>query len=156
VNSNQATFAAGCFWGVEKTFAQTPGVIATLVGYTGGHSDNPTYDQVCRGDTGHAESILITFDPEKISYPQLLDIFWHMHNPTTLNRQGPDIGYQYRSAIFYHDDEQLQQALQSKAKLEADKHFTGTITTQIVPAGPFYAAEEYHQKYLFKHGGDYC
>lgn len=153
---SKATFAAGCFWGVEKTFMQVPGVTDTVVGYTGGHTINPSYDQVCHGDTGHAEAILITFDNKKITYPELLEIFWHMHNPTTLNRQGADIGYQYRSAIFYHTQEQQQEALQSKLQLELAGIYSDPITTQIVPAGPFFAAEEYHQKYLLKHGGDYC
>lgn len=153
---SKATFAAGCFWGVQKTFDHVPGVIKTTVGYCGGHTANPSYEQVCHGDTGHAEAIEIEFDPNKISYPQLLDIFWHMHDPTSLNRQGPDVGFQYRSAIFYHDDEQMQQILESKAALEQSKPYFGKITTQINAASDFYPAEEYHQKYHLKHGGDYC
>lgn len=152
---SKATFSAGCFWGVQKTFDHVPGVISTTVGYTGGHTANPSYEQVCHGDTGHAESIEIVFDPNTVTYQQLLDVFWHMHDPTSLNRQGPDIGTQYRSAVFFHDAEQEQEILASKAKLEELKYF-GKITTQIAPAGQFYPAEDYHQKYYLKHGGDYC
>jgi len=152
----KATFAAGCFWGVQKIIAKIPGVVDTQVGYTGGHTINPSYEQVCRGDTGHAESIEVSFDPSKISYNDLLEVFWEIHNPTTLNRQGPDIGTQYRSAIFYHDAEQRQQALASKTKWDASKAFNQPIMTEITAATEFYPAEEYHQHYSEKHGKDYC
>ena len=152
----KATFAAGCFWGVELKFSQIPGVISTVVGYTGGHTVNPSYEQVCHGDTGHAESIQIVFDPQQVTYVDLLDVFWGIHNPTTLNRQGPDVGTQYRSAIFYHDERQKQQALDSMAELVRDKVFSLPITTELAAAGEFYPAEEYHQKYLEKHGSNYC
>src|SRR5690606_35606485 len=141
----KATFAAGCFWGVQKIISKIPGVVDTSVGYTGGHTVNPSYDQVCRGDTGHAESIEITFDTSKISYNDLLEVFWEVHNPTTLNRQGHDIGTQYRSAIFYHDPEQQQQAIISKTKWDASKFFNQPIMTEITQATTFYPAEEYHQ-----------
>lgn len=152
----KATLAAGCFWGVEQKFSRVPGVISTKVGYTGGHTKNPSYDQVCRGDTGHAESIEIEFDPTQITYAHILMIFWHIHNPTTLNRQGPDIGTQYRSAIFYHNEEQHQQALESKASIETERLYDLPITTEITTATEFYPAEEYHQKYLDKNGVNYC
>lgn len=152
----KATFAAGCFWGVEKQFSAINGVVATQVGYTGGHTIDPTYEQVCHGDTGHAESIEITFNPEIITYNDLLNKFWNMHNPTTLNRQGPDIGTQYRSAIFYHTDEQLQQALESKDEFTQSGKFSAPIMTEITAATHFYPAEEYHQKYLAKNNADYC
>jgi peptide-methionine (S)-S-oxide reductase len=146
----KATFGAGCFWGVEETFNKTPGVIKTRVGYTGGTRENPTYEQVCTGVTGHAEAVEITFDPKKIAYGQLLDIFWANHNPTSLNFQGPDHGSQYRSVIFYHNDPQKDLALESKKKLEESHKYNKPIVTEIVPAGSFYEAEEYHQKYLQK------
>lgn len=152
----KATFAAGCFWGVQKIISRIPGVVDTEVGYTGGHTANPSYEQVCRGDTGHAESIEIIFDPSKISYNDLLEVFWEIHNPTTLNRQGPDIGTQYRSAIFYHDPEQQQMAIASKARWDASKAFNQPIMTEITAATEFYSAEEYHQHYSDKHGKDYC
>lgn len=136
-----ATFAAGCFWGVEEAFLSSGRVIKTVVGYTGGHFPSPTYEQVCTGRTGHAESVQVQYDPQTISYPELLGIFWKCHDPTQLNRQGPDIGTQYRSAIFYHNDEQRKLAERSK-KPEA--------VTVIEPAGPFYPAEDYHQQYLRK------
>lgn len=153
-----ATFGAGCFWGVEQVFSQTPGVVATRVGYAGGSASykNPSYEQVCSGKTGHAEVVEVTFDPHQISYPKLLDIFWKSHDPTQFNRQGPDIGAQYRSIIFYHSEEQQKDALTSRdahqKKLGAQKK----IMTEIVPASPFYPAEEYHQKYFEKHGGGVC
>lgn len=148
----KATFAAGCFWGVEEAFTHLKGVKDTIVGYTGGHVANPTYEQVCSHTTGHAEALEITFDPKEISYKELLNIFWSVHNPTTLNRQGPDIGDNYRSAIFYHDDSQKKQAEESKAALARSGKYKDAIVTQIEPAGPFYKAEEYHQKYYHKHG----
>jgi len=153
---NKATFAAGCFWGVELKFSKVPGVIATRVGYTGGHTNNPSYEQVCHGDTGHAEAIEVEFDSDKVEYLDLLDVFWDIHNPTTLNRQGPDIGTQYRSAIFYHNDLQKQQALGSKLKLEQAKIYSSPIMTEITTATEFYPAEEYHQKYIEKNGGNHC
>jgi methionine-S-sulfoxide reductase len=151
-----ATFAAGCFWGVEAKFRQLPGIINTRVGYTGGDTDNPDYKSVCTGHTGHAEAIEIVFDPDKISYPELLKFFWQIHDPTTLNRQGPDIGNQYRSAVFYHDDQQKQQAIQLKQALQESGVFSAPIVTEIVPAGIFYPAEEYHQCYLEKQGRGSC
>jgi methionine-S-sulfoxide reductase len=149
----KAIFAAGCFWGVEEKFRKVPGVITTRVGYTGGHFEEPTYKDVCSHKTGHAEAIEITFDPSKVSYDELLDTFWAIHDPTTLNRQGPDIGTQYRSAIFYIDLEQKEKAINSKMKLEASKRFKNPIMTQIVPASDFWEAEEYHQQYNEKRKG---
>jgi peptide-methionine (S)-S-oxide reductase len=149
----KATFAAGCFWGVEQTFHQTHGVTKTTVGYTGGTLHNPTYHDVCSSTTGHAEAVEVIFDPTIINYQQLLDVFFNCHNPTTLNRQGPDVGSQYRSAIFYHSAEQQQ--LAQKAKQELQKTLPN-IVTEIVPATTFYPAEEYHQQYFKKHGGGHC
>jgi peptide-methionine (S)-S-oxide reductase len=146
----KATFAAGCFWGVEMIFRKIDGVLSTMVGYTGGHTQNPTYDQVCSGTTGHAESVEIVFDPDKVSYEKLLNIFWDNHNPTTLNRQGPDVGSQYRSAVFYHNDRQKELALSIKEKLQKSGQFKSEIVTEIVIANTFYKAEEYHQQYLEK------
>lgn len=152
----KATFAAGCFWGVEATFRRLPGVTATRVGYTGGHLNNPTYKDVCTDGTGHAEAVEVTFDPTKISYDQLLDVFWENHDPTQLNRQGPDWGTQYRSAIFFYSPEQQAAAKASKQKLEAAHRFSKPIVTQIVPAETFYEAEDYHQQYLEKRGLATC
>ena len=149
----KATFAAGCFWGVEQTFHQTPGVTKTTVGYTGGTMHNPTYHDVCTGKTGHAEAVEVIFDPAIITYQQLLEVFFDCHNPTTLNRQGPDIGSQYRSAIFYHSAEQQQLAQTAKQELQKT---LPNIVTEIVPATTFYPAEEYHQLYFKKHGGGHC
>jgi peptide-methionine (S)-S-oxide reductase len=151
-----ATFGAGCFWGVETAFRRIPGVIDVAVGYTGGTLEDPSYQDVCTGRTGHAEAVLVDFDPAKVSYQQLLDVFWSSHDPTQHNRQGPDVGTQYRSVIFYHDEEQLAQAEESKTKLESSERFRRPIATQIVPAAPFYRAEEYHQRYLEKRGRDSC
>lgn len=156
VKTEKATFAAGCFWGVESAFRQMPGVIETQVGYTGGQTVNPTYKEVCTDTTGHAEAIEITFDPAKISYAKLLDLFWRMHDPTQVNRQGPDIGTQYRSAIFYHSPEQKAAAETSKAALDKSGKYYKPIATQILPAGSFYRAEEYHQRYFEKNGGPAC
>jgi len=150
-----ATFAAGCFWGVEDAFMKAKGVKSTRVGYTGGKSTNPTYEDVCTDKTGHAEAIQIKFDPKEISYKELLELFWSMHNPTTKNRQGPDIGTQYRSSIFYHSPEQEKTAKQVKHELD-DSKFQDKIVTEIVPASTFYPAEEYHQKYYQKMGGGSC
>ena len=152
----KATFAAGCFWGVEACFRQIPGVLGTRVGYTGGHLANPTYQDVCTDRTGHAEAVEVDFDPEKVSYEQLLEVFWDNHDPTQLNRQGPDFGTQYRSVIFYHSEEQKQAALASKAELEASHRYPHPIATQIVPATTFYLAEDYHQQYLEKRGLATC
>jgi peptide-methionine (S)-S-oxide reductase len=147
----KATFAAGCFWHVEEAFRQLKGVILTTVGYMGGTLLNPTYEDVCTDKTGHAEVVEITFDPQKISYDELLTVFWDIHDPTTKNRQGPDMGTQYRSAIFYHSPEQKNAAEQSKQKLERTKKYNKKIVTEITKATIFYAAEEYHQHYLAKH-----
>ncbi|NVM53250.1 MAG: peptide-methionine (S)-S-oxide reductase MsrA [Candidatus Helarchaeota archaeon] len=147
-----ATFAAGCFWGVEAAFLKINGVINTTVGYTGGTYKNPTYKIVCSGITGHAEAIRIEYDPTQITYEDLLEIFWSIHDPTTLNRQGPDIGTQYRSAIFYHNNEQKEKAIASKEHLEHVNIFRNPIVTEIIAAGEFYPAEEYHQRYFEKMG----
>lgn len=148
-----ALFAAGCFWGVEAVFRGCKGVIAVTVGYSGGTHSNPTYEDVCTGKTGHAETARIEYDPSVVSYRELLDAFWKMHDPTTLNRQGPDAGTQYRSAIFYYTDDQRRAAEASKQTLAATGPFKDAIVTEITPAGPFYPAEEYHQRYFEKHGG---
>ncbi|MHB8484549.1 MAG: peptide-methionine (S)-S-oxide reductase MsrA [Candidatus Acidiferrales bacterium] len=151
-----ATFGAGCFWGVEAAFRRLPGVVDVAAGYSGGHMPNPTYKDVCSHTTGHAEVVQVTFDPQKISYDQLLDVFWQIHNPTQVNRQGPDVGSQYRSAIFVHSPEQQAIAEKSKTALAASGKFQRPIATEITTAGPFYRAEEYHQKYLEKHGAASC
>ena len=147
-----ATFGAGCFWGVEVTFRNTPGVKDALVGYLGGTLANPTYKDVCTGRTGHAEVVQVAYDPAEIRYGSLLDVFWANHNPTTLNRQGPDVGTQYRSAIFYHTPEQKMLAEESKARLGASGRFRSPIVTEITAASTFYPAEDYHQRYLEKRG----
>src|SRR2546422_6474832 len=152
----KATFGAGCFWGVEETLRQVPGVTATAVGYLGGTLPNPTYRDVCSGSTGHAEVVEIEFEPERVSYRQLLEIFWSNHDPTTLNRQGPDHGAQYRSAIFYHTPEQRAKATESKAEMERSGRFRRPIVTEITPASTFYRAEGYHQRYLEKRGLGSC
>ena len=152
----KATFAAGCFWGVEAEFRAINGVTNATVGYAGGHTANPTYRDVCTGTTGHAESVLVEFDPAQVSYEQLLNAFWELHDPTTLNRQGPDYGTQYRSVIFFHSPDQETIARESKRKLEASGRFGRRIVTQIEPAGEFYRAEEYHQRYLEKRGAASC
>lgn len=152
----KATFAAGCFWGVEVAFRQIPGVTATRVGYTGGNTANPTYKDVCTDRTGHAEAVEVEYDPAKVSYEQLLNVFWENHDPTQLNRQGPDWGTQYRSAIFFHSAEQEQAAHASKQALEKQHRFNRPIVTQIVPAATFYEAEDYHQQYLEKRGLASC
>jgi peptide-methionine (S)-S-oxide reductase len=152
----KATFAAGCFWGVEAAFRQIPGVVATRVGYTGGHTGDPTYERVCSHTTGHAEAVEVTFDPERVSYEQLLDVFWTKHNPTTKNRQGLDIGDQYRSAIFFHSPEQQEVAERTKKVEQAKLHWPKKIVTEIVPAPEFHEAEDYHQQYLEKRGRSSC
>jgi peptide-methionine (S)-S-oxide reductase len=152
----KATFAAGCFWGVEAQFQQLPGVTATAVGYEGGTLDHPTYQQVCTDRTGHAEAVEIDYDPEKITYEKLLEAFFSLHDPTQLNRQGPDWGTQYRSAIFFHTPEQESEAKQFIARLTEEKRFAKPIVTQVVPAQTFWRAEDYHQKYLEKRGALSC
>ena len=149
---DKAIFAAGCFWGVEAAFAEIKGVLKTSVGYTGGKLKNPSYEDVCTGKTAHAEAVELEFDPGIVSYEKLLDVFWSIHDPTTLNRQGPDIGSQYRSVIFYNSPEQKKSALFSREKLQKTGIFKSPITTEIVPAGEFYRAEEYHQRYFQKRG----
>jgi peptide-methionine (S)-S-oxide reductase len=151
-----ATFGAGCFWGVEATFRQVPGVVDTAVGYAGGHTPDPTYKEVCTDRTGHAEVVEVQYDPERVSYEQLLDVFWENHDPTTPNRQGLDVGTQYRSVVFYHDEEQRAAAEASKARLDGSGRWRRPIVTQVVPAEPFYRAEEYHQRYLEKRGLASC
>jgi peptide-methionine (S)-S-oxide reductase len=154
--SEIATFGAGCFWGVEANFRRVPGVIDAVSGYSGGHTENPTYPDVCTDTTGHAEVVQVTFDPTKVSYEQLLDVFWKMHDPTQVNRQGPDFGKQYRTVIFFHSPEQEAAAKKSKQALEASGKFHRPIATEIAPAGPFWPAEEYHQRYLEKRGATNC
>lgn len=149
-----ATFAAGCFWGVQYYFDQVPGVVSSRVGYTGGHADNPSYEDVCTHTTGHAEAVELTFDPAKVNYEILLKHLFRMHDPTQLNKQGPDVGDQYRSAIFYHDDEQRK--LAEQAENDVALEFKKPIVTQIVPAEKFYEAEDYHQKYAEKTGRGMC
>jgi peptide-methionine (S)-S-oxide reductase len=151
-----ATFGAGCFWGVEETFRQVPGVIDTEVGYSNGHTVNPTYKDVCTDETGHAEVVQVTFDPAKVSFEELLNVFWTAHDPTQVNRQGPDFGAQYRTAIFFHSPEQEAAAKKSMAAIAASGKFKRPIATEITAAGPFYRAEDYHQKYLQKRGAPSC
>jgi len=151
-----AAFAAGCFWHVEESFCDVPGVLRTEAGFAGGALADPTYKQVCAGDTGHAETVRVEYDPARVDYAKLLDVFWSSHDPTTQDRQGPDVGSQYRSVIFYSDEEQKRTALASKAALEAARRYPGRITTQIAPLDKFYRAEEYHQRYYAKHGGGSC
>jgi peptide-methionine (S)-S-oxide reductase len=150
----KATFGAGCFWGVEAAFRQIEGVTRTRVGYSGGTLENPTYEDVCSHTTGHAEVVEVTYDPERVSYEQLLDVFWHKHDPTQLNRQGWDIGDQYRSVVFFHDAEQEEAAVRSMAREQAA--WSAPIVTQVEPAQTFYEAEDYHQQYLEKRGRSTC
>jgi peptide-methionine (S)-S-oxide reductase len=152
--SERATFGAGCFWGVEVAFRNVPGVLDTAVGYEGGTLANPTYEDVCSKTTGHAEVVQVEFDPDEVSYDELLDIFWDVHDPTQVNRQGPDVGSNYRSVIFFHSPEQQEQALASKARAQA--RFDRPIATEIAPASGFWRAEEYHQQYLVKRGVASC
>ena len=154
--SEIATFGAGCFWGIEAAFRKVPGVLDVAVGYSGGHTQNPTYRDVCTDTTGHAEVVQVTFDPQKVSYEQLLDVFWTIHDPTQLNRQGPDYGKQYRTAIFFHTQEQEAAAQKSKQALESSGKLRRLISTEITPAGTFWRAEEYHQRYLEKRGAASC
>lgn len=153
---DKATFGAGCFWGVEKTFRDASGVTDTAVGYLGGTVENPTYEEVCTGRSGHAEVVQLEFDPAKISYRDLLKIFWSNHDPTTMNRQGPDTGSQYRSAIFFHTPEQKAIAEESKRAADAGGRFRDPVVTEITPASTFYRAEDYHQRYLEKRGLGSC
>jgi len=152
----KATFGAGCFWGVEATFRSIPGVVSTLVGYCGGKTDNPTYQDVCTDTTGHAEVVEITFDPAQLPYEQLLETFWKLHDPTTPNRQGPDVGSQYRSVIFFHSPAQEAAAHAARERLDKSGKLRNPVVTQIVPAAPFYKAEDYHQRYLEKRGLASC
>jgi peptide-methionine (S)-S-oxide reductase len=152
----KATFGAGCFWGVEEEFRKIPGVAGTAVGYSGGSLENPTYKDVCADTTGHAEVVEVDYDPAAVSYEALLEVFWNNHNPTQLNRQGPDVGTQYRSAIFFHTPEQEAAARASKEALEKSRRFPRPIVTEISPARPFWRAEEYHQRYFEKRGGGSC
>jgi peptide-methionine (S)-S-oxide reductase len=151
-----ATFGAGCFWGIEAAFRSVPGVVDAAAGYSGGHMPDPTYKDVCTDETGHAEVVQVTFDPAQLSYEKLLDTFWQIHDPTQVNRQGPDFGSQYRTAIFFHSPEQEAVAKKSKAALDASGKFRRPIATEITAAGTFYRAEEYHQKYLEKRGAASC
>jgi peptide-methionine (S)-S-oxide reductase len=151
-----ATFAAGCFWGVEETFRRVEGVLSTEVGYTGGHTTSPTYKQVCAGDTGHAEAVRVAYDPEQVSYEQLLEVFFSAHDPTQYHRQGPDVGSQYRSVIFYHDQAQRTAAKQKLDALREAGGYAHPIVTELVEASTFYPAEAYHQQYLAKHGRGAC
>ena len=150
--TEKATFAAGCFWHVEAAFRKVKGVVNATVGYIGGTVKSPSYENVCTDETGHAEAVLVEFNPKQVTYEELLDVFWKMHDPTQLNRQEPDIGTQYRSAIFYHNEKQKRIAMQSKKKLEQSKKFSKPIATVIAPASGFYKAEEHHQRYLEKRG----
>lgn len=152
----KAIFAAGCFWGVEELFRRLPGVVETTVGYTGGKTRNPSYEDVCSHTTDHAEAVEVEFNPAKISYSELLDVFWKGHDPTTLNRQGPDVGDQYRSAIFYLDEAQKEAAEVSKEELQSKTKYAKPVVTEITKASPFYRAEEYHQEYFLKNGGSNC
>jgi peptide-methionine (S)-S-oxide reductase len=152
----KAIFGAGCFWGVEAAFRQIEGVLGAAVGYSGGRQENPTYESVCSGRTGHAEVVEVEYDPSKVSFEQLLDVFWDNHDPTTLNRQGPDVGEQYRSAIFFLTPEQEAAAVASRESREKSGRYKRPIVTEIKPASAFYRAEEYHQRYLEKHGLAHC
>ena len=152
----RATFGAGCFWGVEAAFRQLEGVTATRVGYSGGTLDNPTYEDVCSHTTGHAEVVEVAYDPDRISYDDLLETFWRKHDPTQLNRQGWDVGDQYRSVVFFHDEEQRAAAERSKAELDASGQYRKSVVTEIEPAQTFYPAEDYHQQYLEKRGRSSC
>jgi peptide-methionine (S)-S-oxide reductase len=156
MSARTASFAAGCFWGVEARFRDVPGVVDAVSGYMGGHAANPIYKQVCSGDTGHAETVQVTFDDERVGYATLLEVFFDMHNPTTRNRQGPDVGSQYRSAVFWHDEAQKAAAEQKIRELDASRKWPNPVVTEVTEAGTFWRAEEYHQRYFEKHGGGYC
>jgi peptide-methionine (S)-S-oxide reductase len=156
MNSETATFGAGCFWGVEAKFMRTPGVKETSVGYMGGKTQKPTYEDVCTGETGHAEVVHLSFDPTQVSYEQLLDVFFKLHDPTTLDRQGPDIGTQYRSVVFYHTPDQKRLANKKIDELNHLGSFSRQVVTKVAPAGDYWTAEGYHQKYLYKRGQSDC
>jgi peptide-methionine (S)-S-oxide reductase len=156
MGTEKAIFGAGCFWGVEETFRNLKGVLSTAVGYAGGMKENPAYEDVCTDKTGHAEVVEVEFDPSQTTYDELLDVFWSNHNPTTLNRQGPDVGTQYRSVIFYHSPEQKLAAETSRKKIDMSGRFRRPVVTQIEPAPKFWRAEEYHQRYLQKRGQSHC
>jgi peptide-methionine (S)-S-oxide reductase len=156
MSEKTASFAAGCFWGVEARFREVPGVVDAVSGYMGGHAENPTYKQVCTGDTGHAETVQVTYDDDEVDYASLLEVFFDMHNPTTRNRQGPDVGSQYRSAVFWHDAEQKEAAERKIRELDASGKWPQPVVTEVIRAGTFWRAEEYHQRYFEKHGGGYC
>ncbi len=149
----KATFGMGCFWHSEEVFRKTPGVVETAVGFMGGEKEKPTYKEVCAGRTGHAEVVQVTYDSEKISYPELLSVFWRNVDPTVVNRQGPDIGAQYRTVIFYHTDAQREEALRSKRELAESGRYRRPIVTEVLPASDFWRAEEYHQRYFERMGG---
>jgi peptide-methionine (S)-S-oxide reductase len=156
MSEKTASFAAGCFWGVEARFREVPGVVDAVSGYMGGHAENPTYKQVCTGDTGHAETVQVTYDDDEVDYASLLEVFFDMHNPTTRNRQGPDVGSQYRSAVFWHDAVQKEAAERKIRELDASGKWPQPVVTEVIRAGTFWRAEEYHQRYFEKHGGEYC
>ncbi|MDD5131593.1 MAG: peptide-methionine (S)-S-oxide reductase MsrA [bacterium] len=156
MKTEKATFAAGCFWGVEEAFLNIKGVISTTVGYTGGHLPEPTYEDVCSDKTGHAEAVLVEYNPTAVTYEKLLDVFWKIHDPTQVNKQGPDLGSQYRSAIYFHSPGQEQAALLAKEKLQQSGRYKNKIITEVAPAAEFWPAEEYHQKYLQKKGRTIC
>ena len=156
MSEQTASFAAGCFWGVEARFREVGGVLDAVSGYMGGHIVNPSYQDICRGDSGHAEAVQVTFDDEQVSYRELLDLFFDLHNPTTLNRQGPDFGSQYRSAVFWHDDEQRAATEQKISEVNALGKWSDPVVTQVAKAPEFWRAEEYHQRYLEKNGASHC
>ncbi|HKP87693.1 MAG TPA: peptide-methionine (S)-S-oxide reductase MsrA [Blastocatellia bacterium] len=156
METEKAIFAAGCFWGVEAAFRQVEGVVSTRVGYTGGTFVNPTYEIVCGGRTGHAEAVEVEYDPARVSYEELLKVFWENHDPTTMNRQGPDVGTQYRSGIFFLNPEQEAAARASKEKLQRSGKYSRDVVTEITPASEFYMAEDYHQQYFEKRGVSHC
>jgi peptide-methionine (S)-S-oxide reductase len=156
MSEQTASFAAGCFWGVESRFRGVEGVLDAVSGYMGGHTQNPSYQDICRGDSGHAEAVQVTYDDRQVSYRELLDLFFDLHNPTTLNRQGPDFGSQYRSAVFWHDDEQRAAAEQKASEVNASGKWPGPVVTQLVKAPEFWRAEEYHQQYFEKNGAGHC
>ena len=156
MSQQTASFAAGCFWGVEARFREVEGVLDAVSGYMGGHTQNPSYQDICRGDTGHAEAVQVNFDDEQVSYHDLLDLFFDLHNPTTLNRQGPDFGSQYRSAVFWHDEEQRTAIEQKISEVNASGKWPGPVVTQLAKAPEFWRAEEYHQRYFEKNGAGFC
>jgi len=156
MSQQTASFAAGCFWGVEARFREVAGVVDAVSGYMGGHREDPTYKEVCHGDTGHAESVQVTFDDEQVSYRDLLDLFFDLHNPTTLNRQGPDFGSQYRSAVFWHSQDQRDAAELKVREVNESGRWPESVVTELAPADRFWRAEEYHQRYFEKNGAGYC